>query len=67
MPKLTRQFISGRMTNDEYESGFDTIEYDKNDQVIREVYRQVWFLYDDVIISPDDKKSIVLIARGIMQ
>ena len=46
--ELTRQFISGRMTTDEYESRFDTIEYDKNDQVIREVYRQVWFLYDDL-------------------
>ncbi len=46
--ELVRQFISGRITNDEYEERFDAIRCDSDDFAIGEVYHQVWFLYDDM-------------------
>ena len=45
--ELIRQFISGRMTNDEYEDRFEAIEVSRDDHAVSEIYRQVWFLYDD--------------------
>ena len=46
--ELVRQFISGRMTNEEYEARFEAIECNTNDPAVFEAYHQVWFLYDDI-------------------
>jgi len=46
--ELVRQFTSGRMTNDEYEAGYDAITADKNDPAVSEAYYQLWLLYDDI-------------------
>ena len=45
---LIRQFVSGRMTNDEYEDRVDGITYDKRDHAILEVYLLIWTCYDDL-------------------
>ena len=45
--QLLRQFISGRMTNDEYEKRFDSIQAAAGDPVVREAYEQIWMTYDD--------------------
>jgi len=46
--ELLRQFISGRMTNAEYESRYEKIKPHADDRAVAEVYHQVWFLYDDI-------------------
>ncbi len=46
--ELVRQFISGRMTNDEYESKFEVLELLGRDRAVIEIHSQVWFLYDDM-------------------
>ena len=46
--ELVRQFISGRMTNDEYEDRYEAIQQNKSDTAIGEIYHQLWFLYDDI-------------------
>ena len=46
--ELVRQFISGRMTNDEYEEKYDAITPDENDPAVEEAYHRVWSAYDDL-------------------
>ena len=46
--QLVRQFISGRMTNDEYEARFEAIQHGASDLAIGAVYYELWFLYDDL-------------------
>ena len=45
--QLLRQFISGRMTNDEYEKRFDSIQASVGDPAVWEAYHQIWITYDD--------------------
>ena len=45
--ELVRQFISGRMTNDEYEEKFKVMELGDKDTAVDRVFNEVWFLYDD--------------------
>ncbi len=46
--ELGHQFISGRMTNDEYEERCEEITSHQDDPAVREIYHQIWFLYDDI-------------------
>lgn len=46
--QLVRQFVSGRMTNDEYENRFEAIENDRNDRAFGAVHFELWFCYDDI-------------------
>ncbi len=45
--ELVRQFVSGRMTNDEYEDRYKSVQQDRDDVAISAVYYELWFLYDD--------------------
>ncbi len=45
--QLVRQFISGRMTNRQYEERFDGITAARSDVAIREISLEIWLLYDD--------------------
>lgn len=46
--EIIRQFISGRMTNGEYEARFEAIQHDAKDLAISAVYYELWFLHDDI-------------------
>ncbi|MGI4791483.1 MAG: hypothetical protein ACRYFS_21865, partial [Janthinobacterium lividum] len=46
--QLVRQFISGRMTNEEYEQKYEEIDLKGEDMAVAEIYQQVWLLYDDI-------------------
>lgn len=45
--ELVRQFISGRMTNDEYEERFEQLKLENLDPAVDKIFYQVWGLYDD--------------------
>ena len=45
--QLLRQFISGHMTNKEYEKRFDGIQASAGDPAVQEVYDEIWMTYDD--------------------
>ena len=45
--ELVRQFISSRMTNDEYEEKFEQLKLENLDPAVYEIFYQVWGLYDD--------------------
>ena len=47
--QLLRQFISGRMTNRQYEERFDGITAALSDAAIREISLEIWMLYHDNI------------------
>ncbi len=46
--ELVRQFISGRVTNDEYEEKFEQLKLENLDPAVDEIFHQVWHLYDDL-------------------
>ncbi len=55
--ELVRQFISGRMTNDEYEERFEQLKLENLDPAVDKILYQVWGLYDDYSIPPNDRRS----------
>ena len=46
--ELVRQFVSGRMTNVEYENRFEMMGLNHKDTAVDRIFDEIWVLYDDL-------------------